>query len=333
MKKSTIITFLILSLFFLTGELFGEIIQDSTGKFITLNSPVKKIVVLTSDALEIVRAIKAEESVIGVYFEVSKKPLFWQDLKNRTKVGSWREVNYELIAKLKPDIVICYTDYPGRTLEKKLNPFGIKIIRLNFYKLNTIEKEIKTLGHILEREQDAEKLIVWYRENLNFVQEKLKHIESRPSVYIEGYLNYNTVGKNSGGNEMCLLAGGNNIASNILVPYPKITSEWVLSNNPDIIIKAVGKNSRTSADDLSSLKQLSKKIQSRILWDNIEAVHNNKVFLISNEIWTGSRTLIGLSYMAKWFYPKLFKDFDPEKLHKEYFEKFQGIKFYGTYIY
>jgi iron complex transport system substrate-binding protein len=42
---------------------------------------------------------------------------------------------------------------------------------------------------------------------------------------------------------------------------------------------------------------------------------------------------VGLSYLAKWFYPEKFPDLDPEAIHKEYLERFQGLKYQGIFVY
>jgi iron complex transport system substrate-binding protein len=101
-------------------------IKDATGRSVQVKLPVKKLVVLTSDALEVIRALKAEDLVSGVNTGIAKDPLFWPGLKNKPIVGSWRGPNYELIVELNPDIVIGYGRHPGQDMEKKLEPFGIK---------------------------------------------------------------------------------------------------------------------------------------------------------------------------------------------------------------
>ncbi|MBU4126685.1 MAG: hypothetical protein KKD16_03905, partial [Proteobacteria bacterium] len=52
-------------------------IQDATGRFVEVRLPVKKLVVLTSDALEVIRALKAEDLVVGINTGIAKEPLFW----------------------------------------------------------------------------------------------------------------------------------------------------------------------------------------------------------------------------------------------------------------
>ncbi len=49
------------------------------------------------------------------------------------------------------------------------------------------------------------------------------------------------------------------------------------------------------------------------------------------------RVPITIAYMAKWFYPDLFDDLDPQALHQEYIDDFCGINYdvaeHGVFIY
>ncbi len=308
-------------------------IEDATGRSVEIILPVRRLVVLTSDALEVIRALKAEDLVLGVNTGIARDPRFWPMLKNRQRVGSWMEPSYELIAELNPDIVIGYARHPSQDMEKKLIPFGITVIRLDFYKMRTLLKEVRTLGRILGKEEEARQLTTWYRKNLNLTEERMRDTDGRPLVYIESYSKYHTTGPGSGGHEMCALAGGHNIASGFSIPYPEITPEWVLAENPHIIIKATSLSCCYAMTDLQPLKSIRDNIIARPAWDNIRAVQGGKVYVMAGDIWTGPRAIIGATYLAKWFHPDFFEDIDPANLHKEYLERFQRIKYQGVYVY
>ena len=46
---------------------------------------------------------------------------------------------------------------------------------------------------------------------------------------------------------------------------------------------------------------------------------------------------IGVAYTAKWLHPDLFEDLDPQAVHQEYIDRFQGIDFdvkeHGVFVY
>ena len=311
-------------------------IQDATGTQVEIRLPVKRLVVLTSDALEVIRSLGAADLVVGVYSDILKNPLFWPELKNRPKVGTWKEINYERVTELNPDAVLCYGSRPGRDMEKKLRPFGIQVIRLDFFKPDTLEKEVETLGRILDKEDQARKLAAWYHYHLNHVQEILKNKTVRPKVYMEGDSNYHTTGPGSGGNDICVLAGGSNIAAHLSIPYPEVTPEWILTRNPDVIVKVTTSSACGSGyglNDAGTLKKIRASIISRPAWTHTTAVKQGRTFMIANEIWTGPRAIIGICYLAKWFFPDTTMPFDPMAIHKQYLEEFQKVPYQGVYVY
>jgi iron complex transport system substrate-binding protein len=46
---------------------------------------------------------------------------------------------------------------------------------------------------------------------------------------------------------------------------------------------------------------------------------------------------VTIAYMAKWFYPELFEDLDPQAIHQEYLTEIQGmdydLKKRGVFVY
>lgn len=307
-------------------------ILDATGRSVDVRLPVKRIVVLTSDALEVIHAIKAEGLVTGVNSGIAKDPLFWPGLKDLPSVGSWRNPNYELIAQLNPDMVIGYAHRPGPAMERKLRSLGIQVVRLDFYKMNTLEQEVRTLGRILDREKEAAELIKWYGTHQDLIGNRLKQITSRPRVYVESYSKYHTTGPGSGGNEMCLMAGGANVAKNFSIPYPEVTPEWVVAKDPQYIIKAAALSNAYGKNNPARLKAIKKEIMIRPAWNIIRAVRQEKIHVIESSIWTGPRAIIGILYMAKWFHPPIFEDMDPEAIHRYYLQRFQGIPYRGSFV-
>lgn len=318
------------------GAQKAVIMEDAAGTQVKVRLPVKRLVVLTSDALEVIRSLGASDLVIGVYSGISKNGLFWPELKDRPKVGTWKEINYEQVVDLNPDAVLCYGARPGRDMEKKLAPFGIQVIRLDFFKPDTLVKEVEILGRILGKEKQAGELAAWYIDRLNHVEKFLKNELGRPKVYIEGDSSYHTTGPGSGGHDMCVSAGSRNIAAGLSIPYPEVTSEWIVAANPDVIVKATAKSAGGSCytmTDGRSLETIRTGIMSRPAWPYINAVKQGRVHVIANEIWTGPRAVIGMYFLVRWFFPDAAADFDPDRLHKEYIEKFQKIPYKGVYVY
>jgi len=297
---------------------------------------VKKIVVLNSDAVELICALGAEDRVVGITESVAQSG-FFNRLKGRPIVGRWNNPNYERIAEVEPEVLIAYGRHPGPELEEKLEPLGIKVVRMDCYKIGSLCSEVKTLGIMLGKEKEADELVNFYQRYLRLVGERVKQLKSeeRVRVYVESYSDFTSVARGSGGHQMCITAGGVNIAAEEPVPYPKISPEWVLEENPQVVVKAVTPSLAPcgyGVEDTKALTKLREKIMSRPGWPQTDAVKNSRVYLISADIWTGPQAFIGIAYMAKWLYPERFRDLHPESVHKEYLKRFFGLKYRGIFV-
>jgi iron complex transport system substrate-binding protein len=78
---------------------------------------------------------------------------------------------------------------------------------------------------------------------------------------------------------------------------------------------------------------LKGEVAGRPGWDAIDAVKNDRVYVLSNDILGGAQHFIGVAYLGKLFHPDLFADLDPVALHHEYLARFQGLYLKGVYIY
>jgi iron complex transport system substrate-binding protein len=308
-------------------------LTDALGRKITFPSPARKVVALNSDAVEAVRILNAQDCIVGVFSQIETDPEFWGDLVNRPKVGSWREPNSEVISELEPDIVLAYAKTPSPEWEAQMASQGVRVLRLELYRIESIEREMRELGRVLGRTEEAERFCSWHGRWMSRIREKVDSIARRPWVYAESYGDYAAAGPTSGGHEMCVLAGGRNIAEDMAIPIPRVTPEWVVTRNPEVIIKAGSFASSYGAGDSGvALNHRRDAIMRRPAWNLIQAVTSGRVHVLDSSIWVGPRAVIGLAYLVQWLHPNLIADLDPEAMHKEYFETFQRLPYKGVFV-
>jgi len=256
--------------------------------------------------------------------------------------------NAEEIIRVNPDIVIAYGSYFTRwttDLEEKLEGIDIVLVRLDCYKPETMPDDVRKLGYILDREEEAGEFIDWHEGYLSIINDGVEELteDEKPRVYVEGYDDYKTYSKGAGAHQACIMAGGINIAADEPGTYPEVQSEWVINQTPDIIFKVVSSTKVSggySEDDLSEMKAVWEDIMGRDGWSDITAVKDRKVYLIhAGGVWNDPKYFIGLTYLAKWFHPELFPDtvLDPKKVHQEYLTRFQGLDYdldkHGVFVY
>lgn len=344
MREIFIIFVLILSIFMCAADdssKYPMTITDSLGRNVTIDVPVERIVVLNSDAAEAVAILGCADKIVGVSDTVKNKEYYFPQLKSVQLVGTWREPDYEMIAeiakvgdKVVPNIlVITYTSpgkpYGAEEAASKLEPFGIKVVGLDLYKPETMIQEILTLGRILDREEMARSYVEWYEKVKGDVEDAVKD-RSVPKVYVESTSkggSYTTHGPGSGVDQLVSIARGHNIASDLKEAYPVVDWEWVISRNPEIIIKKVSYTDRTPypfgwerppSQDSVKLENILNEIISRPGSESISAIKNNRVYLMNWEITAGLDDVVGLAYMAKILHPEI--DLDPDGIYREYLQ-------------
>jgi len=114
--------------------------------------------------------------------------------------------------------------------------------------------------------------------------------------------------------------------------YPTVDPEWVVGENPQIIFTWSSPGGYSLAND-SAMRELWTKIVQAPELSRVDAAKDERVHLMTTEITSRPRWFVGLSYLAKWFYPEKFLDLDPEAIHKEYLERFQGLEYQGIFVY
>lgn len=308
-------------------------VTDALGSKVAIPLPVRRITALNSDAVEALRILNAQDLIVGVFSQIDREPEFWGELVNLPKVGSWRDPNSEVIAELKPDIVLAYAKSPSPEWEKRMTSLGIRVLRLELYRIGSLEREVRELGRVLDRTKEAEHFCSWHGRWMKRIREKIEGVGRRPSVYVESYSDYNAAGPGTGGDEMCVLAGGRNISGGMSIPFPRVTPEWVVSQDPEVIVKAGSFSAIYGAGDSSgALNKVRDSIMRRPAWTHIQAVASGRVHVLDSSIWTGPRSIIGAAYLAQWLHPGRIEDLNAEALHKEYLETFQKIPYKGAFV-
>lgn len=304
---------------------------------VTIYKPVKRIIVLHSNGAEILRTLDSSDKIVGISKHTADCNDFFPQISRLQMVGSMTSPDIEKIISLDPDVVIAYGSHFTRwseELERKLHGTDITLIRLDCYKPETMIDDVRKLGYIIERESEAEEFAGWYLGYLDVIDGRIGDLrqDEKPRVYIEGYEDYKTYGTGSGADQLVEMAGGRNIAAGLSGSYPKVDPEWVVVQNPEIIVKVVGTQTGAlcgyGTDDPDEMSALRDEIMSRPELADMEAVRNGRVYLIcASGTWTNPKYLIGLSYLTGWFHPGLFEDMGPKAIHQEYLSEFQGLNY------
>ena len=262
--------------------------------------------------------------------------------------------NVEVLLKTKPDVVVTTPWMYEHMVEsgdiKRLKMAGIPVVVIDFIPpttnitkhLETIEKSIKILGILTGYEDRARELINYYKSQINLVLEKLKNVKKKPKVIVlTTWSTWRAYGKKGMYNIWITLAKGINIAAKVISGFSgNINPEFILKENPDVIIFACNNNFPNgqkvvigyTVNSTAPAKEALKELIRRPGWQYLKAVREKRVYLFYHGLSHGHIfQFVALQYIAKWLHPKIFKDLDPLKNLKEFYERFMPFSLKGVW--
>ncbi|HIH01447.1 TPA: cobalamin-binding protein [Thermoplasmata archaeon] len=276
-----------------TGDDDSILLVDDYGRIVELEHVPERIVSAAPTPTEMLFAVGAGDLVVGVD-DYSDYPA---EVANLTKVGSYT-LNTEVIVGLQPDLVVSSDLVPLSQLEL-LEDQGIPYVILATRTLEDVMKDIRLVGILTGHVEEANTLADQLEDRIDAVTEKTQAVDLvKPRVYLE-YYPYWTYGPGSFGHDLIELAGGINIAENTSTEYPMLTSEFVIAQDPEVIVYTVGYMTTTTAEEISS----------RPGWDVITAVSEGNIYSMDDNLTSryGPRIVDGLEMLAELLHPDLFE--------------------------
>ena len=323
-------------------------ILDSADRTVTVNKPVEGTVVLSYAVAEAIKIVKSDEGIVGVSSDITARTTFFPELSKLPSVGVSTNPDVEKIIELNPDIVCTgrYQSMADDLADKLLDTTAITCWDTG--RPNLMQNNVMILGYLLDKREEAEQFCDFYHEYLNErIGERLSDISEsdKKRVYIEHLDDYNAMTVGSSGHELCVAAGGINIATDLpdtsKKPTITVDPEWVIEENPDVIVKMVYCSKfglcGYGGDDPQEMKKLRENLMNRSGWEGMTAVANDRVYILDRDLFGSTANFISAAYLAKWFYPDLFEDLDPEAFHQEYLTEYQGLDYdlseHGVFVY
>lgn len=299
---------------------------DLDGQTRPVHYPINTIVATYNIYVEMIVVLGETGKIIGVDDTISKYDNYFPTLQGLPSVGNRFTPDVEKILGLNPDLYFTGTrGYYDSGLEAKLaaNGTSVEVVRLPSWEYGLLPQGILTLGYILKQESRAYEFLEWYQGIQDDINEKLDALDDSEKVTALGLVGTSVQVEGGGKYEMMVNAGCINLASDLTgTSSAKVDVEWVLEKDPDVILTWVvagfweGTSDATLQTQLDSMKDL---------YSATRAVQNGRIYVMAHDITCGPAGIISVAYYAKWFYPELFEDLDPEALHQEFVDRFMGV--------
>lgn len=266
---------------------------DDLGRKLFLAKVPTRVVSLAPSITEILYAIGLDDEIVGVTEFCDYPP----GAKQKSKVG-YAQPNIEAIVALSPDLVLAPRAFLRADLLAKLEQLKIPTFVVDPDSFEEIPSRIQTVGRILNRSLASDGVAMTMRQRIAAIRTKL---ETMPRVRVLYVLNSQpliTVGPGSYIDQVITVAGGSNIAAQTTVPYPHLSMESVLKEDPEIIIFPIGK-----AEGIPLSEQ-----QQWLRWTSLSAVKQGRLHQIPADVLNrpGPRIVEGLETLAQIIHPELF---------------------------
>jgi iron complex transport system substrate-binding protein len=264
---------------------------DGADRDVYVEQVPQRIVSLASSATEVLFAIGAGDLVVGV----DKYSTYPEEALERPNLGSGSALDMESLLALEPDMVVIWYFYDEAI--QNIEAQGITVMAINPTSVQGIYDLMELLGTITGTGDTAASVVAEMQDTIAGITSYVETlpIEQRQKVYYETSKPFKTLNNNTFSAEIIALAGGYNIAGDQETQYPILASEWIIDQNPDVIV-------------VLSYGASVEEIKSREGWGEIAAVQNDRVYAIeSNWMTSNPRLVLGLEQLAKWFYPEQFQ--------------------------
>jgi len=325
---------------------------DTAGKEITLPLPIERAVVLNRNTAEAITLLGAKDAILATG-DTTIKNNPYLELTGKPDVGETKQVNLELILSLKPQVVFAYTNRPDQTLEEKLEPVGIKVVRINNYLPEQMDEELRLLGKLFRKTDKAEEFLDWKHSIEQLLAERvagLKEEEKKSVLALSaGFLNTNggyrifpsqSIGGKPGVGEgySTILAGGKDAADLEWNPAESSTTimvdeEYVLKRNPDVITLHGTWLGGYETEDTKPFEEALDNIMNTTSVSRLKAGQTRDIYFFYTNFVGSDKRYIGTLQLAKYLYPDLFQDVDPQQYAREYYEKWLNVPYKGIWTY
>ena len=193
-----------------------------------------------------------------------------QEILGLPSVGGFdgNSISIERILSYKPDFVYGAKGMHDFIIEQ-LSALGIKTYLAESTGIETVLEEIEFMAELTGNKKKGVDCVEKIRGELPDITDS----KAKFGVYYEvWYAPYMTAGKKSFINSIIEMAGGKNIFGQIEDPYPMVSEESIILENPQVILIP-----RQNGISLESVCQ-------RNGWKNIDAVKNGRVYFVDGDL-------------------------------------------------
>lgn len=299
--KKILALIMTLSIFVLSGcsSQTDRMVTDREGTEVNIPTKIEKIISTAPSNTEVLMALGLGDKLVAI----DKYSTDIEGINTELPQIDFLNPDAETIIGLEPDIVIASGHNKTGSVEdpfKAISEAGIPVVYIpSSDSIDGIYKDIEFIADVVNERSKGKEIVDDMKAQVEEIKAIGDTITDKKSVYFEispaPYLS--SFGKSTFLNEMIEIIGAKNIFENE-EGWVSPTAEAIIDANPDVIITNAG-----------YMENPTEEIKSRDVWENINAIKNNEVYLVDqNASSRPSQNVIkALEQMAKAVYPEHYE--------------------------
>lgn len=238
------------------------IVVDDSAQWLSFALPAKRIVSLLPSVTETICALQACDRLVGVD-RYSNWP---ETASNLPQIGGPVDANIEAIVALKPDLVIMRSR--NRAMAR-LQELGVRVMALDAHRHADMRRHMESVASAVGQAGAGELLWQQLELRIQLIRDRVPAAWRGRRVYLELHGGNAAAGQDSFMGEVLTKLGFVNIVPAHLGAYPKMSPEYVVRANPDLLIIADSAATRP--------------VHQRPGWSQMQAVRHNQVCALSGD--------------------------------------------------
>lgn len=270
-------------------------LTDDDGVSVTLDRAPMRIVTWGPSMTEILFAVGLGDRVVGVSGSFDNYPAAAKSITHVGGGASGTTLNVEKVVSLKADLVL-NAFLGGKESMKGVRDAGIPAFSLYAASFADALHDIRTLGQLTGAAAGAGKVTAQMSAQARSVQQRASQEEPVPCFLDEGFYSsvVYTVGPGSIEFDLLKRSGCDPVTSELKSPYPQLSKEDVVRQNPAVYLVASPGTAR--------------EVKGRPGFGGIAAIREGRVHEVNSDLLLrpGPRVVMGLTELAKALHPSAF---------------------------
>ena len=231
----------------------------------------ERIVCLTEETTETLYLLGEERRIVGISGYTVRPP---RARREKPRVSSFLSAKTEEILKLKPDLVLGFSDLQA-DIARDLAKAGLNIVIFNQRSVDEILSMMLTLASMVGAAEKGHALVKSLESGLEGIREAASRLARRPRVYFEEW-DEPMISGIRWVSELVEIAGGEDIFAELSRSHAATgriigNAEEVILRKPDVMLASwCGKKFRPE------------RVRARVGWDAVPAVRDGQLFEIKS---------------------------------------------------